>query len=51
MRPTRVSMPSITHVRVRYKDTDTMSVESVLHEWRFHAELRATPARAFAFVC
>jgi hypothetical protein len=50
LRPTRVSMPSITHVRVRYKDTDTMSVEGVPHEWRFHAELRATTVRVSAFV-
>lgn len=44
-------MPSVTRVRVRYKDTDTMSVEGVPHEWRFHAELRATPVRAFPSVC
>jgi len=43
-------MPSVTRVRVRYKDTDTMSVDGVPDEWRFHAELRATPVGAFAFV-
>jgi hypothetical protein len=38
-------MPSVTRVRVRYKDTDTMSVDGVAHEWRSHAELGGTSQR------
>ena len=44
-------VPSVTHVRVRYKDTDTMSVEGAPHEWRFDATLRATSHRADRFQC
>ena len=35
-------MPSITRVRVRYKDTDTMSAQRVPREFRSDAELLAT---------
>jgi hypothetical protein len=35
-------MPSITQIRVRYKDTDTMSVAGVGDEGRCGAELGGT---------
>ena len=35
-------MPSVTQIRVRYKDTDTMSVAGVGHEGRCDAELART---------
>ncbi len=43
-------MPSITHVRVRYKETDTMSARRVPLECRSQAELRATLLRACRFM-
>ena len=35
-------MPSVTQIRVRYKDTDTMSVAGVGDEGRGGVELAAT---------
>jgi hypothetical protein len=43
-------MPSVTQIRVRYKDTDTMSVDGVGHEWRSDAELAATSCHDSLFV-
>ena len=43
-------MPSLTRIRVRYKDTDTMSVDGVGHESRCDAGLAATSCRDSAFV-
>src|SRR5262249_42494415 len=43
-------MPSLTRIRVRYKDTDTMSVDGVGHELHCAAELGATSYRDSPFI-